>query len=196
MHNQSTCFALVPHSPALEEAFLGGTPPPKESVRLRRIRTSAGADGARGPSEAMMRKIFAFGLALFLLAGLVALILRAEQAGPPASVSSGPALPLDGELRSATTPGLVPMTVYAVGNPNTEVIEVRHIFTDTNLFRYEFISSVPAGSINEYHVRDMVGIPSPFRGSMTLQSSHPFTAAVVGTDYSSSPTDTQTPTSR
>lgn len=79
------------------------------------------------------------------------------------------------------------MTVYAITNSNDTDILVHHVITDSSGFRFEFSSTVPAGTTATYHLRDMPLVPSPFRGALTLWSNHPYVAEVVGYDYPPTP---------
>ncbi len=75
------------------------------------------------------------------------------------------------------------MTVYEVTNPNAAEIAVEHAIVGSDGSRYVFWSHVPANSAARYRVRDMEGVPSPFQGTLTLSSDHPFEARIVGYDY-------------
>ncbi|MCL5962194.1 MAG: hypothetical protein M1358_23250 [Chloroflexi bacterium] len=100
-------------------------------------------------------------------------------------------------ILAAPTPGPGAMTVYSVTNPNPTDIVVHHIITNTNSFYYDYYTTVPASTTVQYRFGDIAGVPSPFTGSMTLQSDQPFTADVVGYDYTTptnTPTVTRTPT--
>jgi hypothetical protein len=120
---------------------------------------------------------------------------QAAIAQPPATAAPQPAQtpaptvgPAIAMLPLIATPqpdplGRRPMTVYAVGNPNPAAITVEHVITNTEGFRHSFTSSVGAGEVAEYHLRDIPEVPSPFLGAMTLSAGLPFTASVVGYDY-------------
>lgn len=78
------------------------------------------------------------------------------------------------------------MTVYSVTNPGATPLRVEHVITNAAGFRYSFWSQVPAGATSLYHLRDLPQVPSPFKGTVTLYSTGPFTARIVGYDYPSS----------
>lgn len=81
------------------------------------------------------------------------------------------------------TPGPGAMTVYAVTNPNTVALTVRHILVGREGTVYVFSQQIPAMETFIYHLRDMPQVPSPFQGSLTLESNLPFRAWIVGFDY-------------
>ncbi|MHB1131374.1 MAG: hypothetical protein ACYC4L_03200 [Chloroflexota bacterium] len=83
----------------------------------------------------------------------------------------------------ALTPGPRAMTVYSVTNPNSAALDVLHVITDPVGFRHTFSARVPPGATVEFHLRDVVAVPSPFNGTLTLHADKPFTAAVIAYDY-------------
>ncbi len=93
------------------------------------------------------------------------------------------------------TPGTGAATVYEVVNPNAQPITVYHVITNTAAFLYAFTSTIPSSSTLTVRLKDIAAVPSPFDGSMTLTSTMPFTASVVGYDYPPTATPTVTPTS-
>ena len=89
------------------------------------------------------------------------------------------------------TPQAGGMTIYAISNSTPTSLTIVHSFSDSLAFNYTFTTTIPAGQTVQYHVRDIPGIPSPFRGTVTLSANGPFTAQVVGYDYpSKTPTAT------
>jgi len=111
-------------------------------------------------------------LAVALLSGVVILT---------STWSARPALAL---TAAAPTPGPGAMTVYSITNPNSVTLSVQQVVSDSNGFNYTFWSQIPAGSAVTYHIRDIPQIPSPFQGTLMLYASQPFTAQIVGYDYS------------
>ena len=110
--------------------------------------------------------------------------LSSPTASPARSTSTPAADPSATAATSTTpTPGPRAMTVYAVTNPNAVTLDVEHVITDPSGFRHSFWSRVPPNSTAEYHLRDIVEVPSPFRGSLDLYADRPFTARIVGYDY-------------
>ncbi len=91
------------------------------------------------------------------------------------------------------TPGTGAATVYEVVNPNTQTITVYHVITNTAAFLYAFTSTIPSSSALTVRLRDLAAVPASFEGSMTLTSTMPFTASIVGYDYPPTPTPTATP---
>jgi hypothetical protein len=79
------------------------------------------------------------------------------------------------------------MTVYRVTNPNAVPLDVEHVISDNNGFRYSFWAQVPAGQAADYHLRDMPQVPSPFQGAVNLSANLPFTAQIIGTDPAATP---------
>lgn len=79
------------------------------------------------------------------------------------------------------------MTVYRVTNPNAVPLDVEHVISDSNGFRYSFWGQIPAGQAVDYRLRDMPQVPSPFQGAVTLSANLPFTAQIVGADPAATP---------
>ena len=75
-----------------------------------------------------------------------------------------------------------PMTVYAVTNPGSNEITVRHVITNAAGFRHQFDSKVPPNSTARFRLRDMPQVPSPFNGALVLSADRPFIATVVDFD--------------
>lgn len=79
-------------------------------------------------------------------------------------------------------------TKYAVVNPNPVAIIVSHKITNTEGFEFSFTSTVPASGTSLYKLGDMVQVPSPFSGTVYIESEMFFQAHVVGYEWSGSPT--------
>lgn len=81
------------------------------------------------------------------------------------------------------TPQAGAMSVYQVGNLAGETITITHRFADANGFLWLMTTTIPSGEVRVYRLRDLPAIPSPWQGSLTLDSTAPFTASVTGYDY-------------
>jgi hypothetical protein len=95
------------------------------------------------------------------------------------------------------------MTVYAVTNPNIAALDLKHTFTDGFGFEYIMWTLLPAGTMREFHLRDLPQIPSPFQGYVNLEAPETFIAKVTGYDqlvdtptpeFTVTPVSTPTPT--
>lgn len=92
-------------------------------------------------------------------------------------------------------------TIYRVANLDPETQAVWHtIANDTLGFSFVFSETMASGEAREYRLVDMPAIPSPFSGTLTLESTGVITAGIIGYDYAATPTvtvptSTPTPTS-
>ena len=103
-----------------------------------------------------------------------------------------------GALDPMPTPAAGAMTVYSVINVDALPLDALHTFRDAQgVVVYQFQAAVPADTQNQYHVRDMAQIPSPFQGEVAISADRAFSAFVVGYDYpdaEGTPIVTETPT--
>ena len=133
-----------------------------------------------------------------LFAGAVTIIPGCDALGLSAQPQSTPTR--SGQAGAVVTPGTRPlparspttaarvtkvsappagMSVYRVTNANSGVLSIQHDFTDGKGFTYSFRSQVPPGAYEEYHLRDMPQIPSPFEGTVFLAADLPFAAEIA-----------------
>ena len=109
------------------------------------------------------------------------------------SMNASPALteiaPLPGKpattqvSNAAPKPAVGAMTIYAVTNPNRVPIDVLQVISDGKGFSFTFSQRIPPGATNQFHLRNMPQVPSPFKGAVKLSANLPFTARIVGYDY-------------
>jgi len=101
-----------------------------------------------------------------------------------AAIARLPGTPAATEVSNAAPkPAVGAMTIYAVTNPNRVPIDVLQVISDGKGFSFTFSQRIPPGATNQFHLRNMPQIPSPFKGTVKLSANLPFTARIVGYDY-------------